>query len=246
MTTKNSLSQRKSRGLEAALLAILLIFVLTLAPGPADTQAAANIQPALLALALEQPDTAVRVIIQKSDADVDIEEDIARLGGHILHDLPFIHAVAVELPAGAVPKLAEVASVNWASLDRPLLTAQTTSGASTLRDEFNTASYSNNDGSESWSGDWIETHDNANPTYGDILIFEGELMIKDDDRAIQRSANLTDAATAVLRFDYRRYSFDNAERLCRPPNFYRRGSKLGRTRSFCRAGQRQRHANCQL
>ena len=120
MTTKNPTSQRKSIGLGAALLAVLLILVLTLAPAPADTQAAANVQPALLAMAAEQPDTAVRVIIQKSAAEANLEEAITRLGGSILHDLHFIQAVAAELPARAVPELAELASVNWVSLDGAL------------------------------------------------------------------------------------------------------------------------------
>ena len=66
MTTKNTTSKQRHIGLGATLLVVLLIFVLTLTPPPANTQAAANVQPELLAIAAEQPDTAVRVIIQKA------------------------------------------------------------------------------------------------------------------------------------------------------------------------------------
>jgi serine protease AprX len=79
-----------------------------------------------------------------------------------------------------------------------------------VRDEFNNASFGNNNGTENWASNWIESHDDGNPSYGDIEIRYGELMLKDDDRAIERAANLADAATAVLSFDYRRYSFDSS------------------------------------
>lgn len=102
-----------------------------------------------------------------------------------------------------------MASVNWVSIDRPFMSGQV--GLTTfVRDEFSQESYSNNNGLESWATNWTESNDDGNPGYGDIKITGSELMLKDDNRAIQRSANLYDAVTAALSFDYRRFSFDNA------------------------------------
>lgn len=77
-------SKQKSIGLGAVLIAVLLIFILTLAPP--DTPTTANIQPELLALAAEQPETAVRVIIQKSAADVNLTDAVTHLGGRIVQN----------------------------------------------------------------------------------------------------------------------------------------------------------------
>ena len=113
----NTTLRRKSRGLGAALLALLLILVLTLAPAPANTQAAANVQPALLAMAAEQPDTAMRVIIQQSENQANIADTISQLGGTVLKELNIINAIVVEMEAQAAVDLAQIASVNWVSLD---------------------------------------------------------------------------------------------------------------------------------
>ena len=117
MATKNTTSQRKSMGLGAALLAALLILVLTLAPVPVDTQAAANVQPALLAMAAEQPETQVRVIVQKINADADVSTLVAELGGEVVQDLSIINAQTVILSAGQIPKLGGSETVRWVSLD---------------------------------------------------------------------------------------------------------------------------------
>lgn len=117
MTAKNMTTKRKGRGLGAVVLAALLILVLTLASAPADTQAAANVQPALLALAAEQPDTQVRVIIQKSDSEADLAAAVTEMGGAIIKDLHIINAVVARIPASIVPQLAQSSGVRWVSLD---------------------------------------------------------------------------------------------------------------------------------
>lgn len=117
MTTKLTTSQRKSIGLGAAVLAIFLVLVLTLAPAPADTQAVTNVQPALLALAAEQPDTQVRVIIQKSDVAADVTGLVTRMGGTVIHELSIINAVAAEMAVETAVNLSLDPSVSWVSID---------------------------------------------------------------------------------------------------------------------------------
>ena len=66
-----------------------------------------------------------------------------------------------------------------------------------LRDEFNAVSYSNDDGSTSWQGDWIEGGDDNQPSGGDIRISSGSLYLKDDLNSIWRSVDLTGSSMAA-------------------------------------------------
>ena len=117
MPTTISTSKQKNIGLGAVLLAVLIIFVLTLASGTANTQTATKVQPALLAMAAEQPDTAVRVIIQKSDSTADVEYLVTDLEGTVIKDLHIINAIVAEMGAESAVDIAFDASVNWVSLD---------------------------------------------------------------------------------------------------------------------------------
>ncbi|MCP4428884.1 MAG: S8 family serine peptidase, partial [Chloroflexi bacterium] len=93
------------------------IFIFTLAPAPADTAVAANVQPALLAMAAEQPDAQTRVIIQKSDVEADVAGLVASMGGTVVHDLRLINAVAAEMTLETAVDLSFNANVSWVSLD---------------------------------------------------------------------------------------------------------------------------------
>ena len=83
----------------------------------------------------------------------------------------------------------------------------------TFRDNFSSVSYSNNDGTINFSGSWIETGDGGNPNNGRIIITGGELRFEDisrNNRTIQRSADLTGAAIAVLSLDWRTFGLDGS------------------------------------
>lgn len=79
----------------------------------------------------------------------------------------------------------------------------------TVRDNFTTIAYTNNDGTVSWAGNWTETNDDNNANAGQIRITGGELRIGDNGDAnpssIQREANLSAAGftSATLSFDFR-------------------------------------------
>ena len=78
-----------------------------------------------------------------------------------------------------------------------------------LRDQFDAVSYGNNDGTAVWSSGWIEGNDSGSPSNGNIRIEGGALHLDNQDGGslefITRSADLSDAATAVLTFDYAGY-----------------------------------------
>ncbi len=204
----NTTSQQKSRGAGVILLVLLLTLILTLASAPADTQAAANAQPALLTLAAEQPDMAVRVIIQKGDTASDIKTFINQSGGAVIKDLPLINGIVAEMKAETAVALAQDTGVRWVSLDAPVMRSQV--DTYTLRDNFNTAAYNNNDGSALWASDWAEYFDDGSPTGGYVKISDGTLRLSDDNMYLERAANLFGATSAALSFDYRIRSFDNS------------------------------------
>jgi len=76
----------------------------------------------------------------------------------------------------------------------------------TVRDNFTTGAYTNNDGLASWSTNWLETNDDSNAGAGLIQISGAQLRIRDDGNAnpstIAREANLTGWTDATLTFDF--------------------------------------------
>ncbi len=92
-------------------------------------------------------------------------------------------------------------------------------GQDTYLDNFNTVSYSNNNGSLNYSTNWVETNDNNNPNSGRIRITGNELRFEDistNNRRITRSADLSAHSSAVLTFDWQTSGLDgdsSGERL---------------------------------
>lgn len=76
-------------------------------------------------------------------------------------------------------------------------------GQRTYRDTFSNVSYSNQDGNNNFSSDWIEGREDNNPNGGAIRIVGNRLRFRDlDDRFIYRRAPLAGASSATLTFDY--------------------------------------------
>ncbi|WP_027395683.1 beta strand repeat-containing protein [Aquimarina latercula] len=89
----------------------------------------------------------------------------------------------------------------------------------TYRDNFSTVSYANNNGTQNWAGNWIETNDNNSPNNGFIRITGGDLRLDwlfVNAENIRRTANLTGASSATLSFDWETSGLDggvNGEEL---------------------------------
>ena len=85
-------------------------------------------------------------------------------------------------------------------------------GDPTVRDEFGSTSYSNNDGSTSWSDSWTETGDGSvSATSGYVKISSGSLQLSSTNRTLSRQVDLSGAASATLSFQYKRSSFDKSK-----------------------------------
>jgi hypothetical protein len=86
----------------------------------------------------------------------------------------------------------------------------------TVRDNFGTAAYTNNDGQMNWAGNWIETNDDNNAGAGQVRITGGELRIGDNGGAvstIEREANLSGFTTATLTFDLHTTGVDAGDQM---------------------------------
>ncbi len=80
-------------------------------------------------------------------------------------------------------------------------------GQVTYSDTFSSVSYGNNDGSNSFSGNWVETNETTSPSGGRILINSNQLRFRNlDNRSIARSLDLSAAVSATLTLDFNRTS----------------------------------------
>ncbi len=109
------------------------------------------------------------------------------------------------LPAGAV-YVADSCQVN-----APVTVSET------FGDQFSRRVYSNNDGSQTWTGDWVEAESNG-PTAGSIQIqFDNgvdetyTLRFSGGSQNIRRTANLSTYTSAALEFDYQRIGLEAGE-----------------------------------
>lgn len=95
-----------------------------------------------------------------------------------------------------------------------VLTAQ----AETVLDNFDSAVYTSNNGTQNWSTDWIELNEADGAAAGDVAITtdsgDTRLQIKSkgagSGEGVQREADLSGANAATLSFVYRRQALDNA------------------------------------
>jgi hypothetical protein len=77
----------------------------------------------------------------------------------------------------------------------------------TNADQFASASYSLNTGTNNWAGGWSESGETTSPTSGDIQISNGQLRLGDSDFGTDRiqreaSSSLANATSATLSFTY--------------------------------------------
>jgi hypothetical protein len=73
----------------------------------------------------------------------------------------------------------------------------------TVRDEFNTAAYTNNNGSTNWAAAWIESDSGGGgATGGSVLVTGGQLSLSDVPNSAAREVNLSGFNNATLTFNF--------------------------------------------
>ena len=101
--------------------------------------------------------------------------------GRILSEIPLIDSVTAMLTPSQTERLRKHPLVRAIFPDATVKVASATidtSATSTVADRFENVSYSNNDGSNRWSTDWIETGDDGQPRTGAVL---GHLPARRDE-----------------------------------------------------------------
>ncbi|MDH3871502.1 MAG: DUF4347 domain-containing protein, partial [Gammaproteobacteria bacterium] len=84
------------------------------------------------------------------------------------------------------------------------------SSPETVFDQFSSVSYSNNDGTASWTGNWIESGDDGSASSGDLRIEGGELFLF-TSVSITRPFDLSSASSGTLTFDYSGYAYSGTD-----------------------------------
>ncbi|MGD9613709.1 MAG: SdrD B-like domain-containing protein, partial [Kiritimatiellia bacterium] len=85
-----------------------------------------------------------------------------------------------------------------------VLRQATTTRTNNVRDEFGAVAYTNDNGTLTWSGNWLETGDDLSASSGDILVSGGLLSFSglDANDEIARWAVLSGNTNATLSFNY--------------------------------------------
>jgi serine protease AprX len=110
--------QRISSTLGIVVLFALLVALIPIVP---RLEAAPRAQPELIALAQEQPQATIGVIVQKNLNGSELERRVTELGGIVTLDLHIINAFAAQLTGQAALTLARMDGVRWVSLDAPTI-----------------------------------------------------------------------------------------------------------------------------
>jgi hypothetical protein len=84
---------------------------------------------------------------------------VTAAGGEVVSRLGVIDAVEATLTEAQFARVQDSAGVKQVTANAQV----TTQAAANVRDNFETGSFSNNDGSHRWWGDWVEANDNNSP-----------------------------------------------------------------------------------
>lgn len=147
------------------------------------------------------------VIVQGRDV-AELENAVRGVGGEITHRLPIIDAVGARLTVGQRERLAAIDGVDRLLTDRALRVANATW---TVRDDFGSPSFTNDDGSRSWEAGWVENDPKSGgsgPGAGVVQVTAGELRLDawhvSGEVSAAREVDLSGAVgSATLSFDYR-------------------------------------------
>ena len=79
-------------------------------------------------------------------------------------------------------------------------------------DQFNAIAYNGDDGTLSWTGDWLESGESDGPGAGIIMVVGDRLRVwgKNGGESLAREADLSSTTTATLTFNYQRDVVENA------------------------------------
>ena len=128
-------------------------------------------------------------------------EAVAAAGGRVVSRLNVIDAVEATLTDAQHARVLAAAGIKQITTN----TLVTTQAAASVRDNFDTGSFANNDGTHRWFGDWVEQGDDNNPHGGDVTIGwqdrgSGRLILQMDGAVYRRAATPSNSPNVTLKF----------------------------------------------
>ncbi len=162
------------------------------------------------------PDGLFFVIVSESDTNIPLGSGLSTSdyiltvtlssGDDLTNDFGFTPALKIAKSVSSSPLYYEGREVTFDLTVQNLISSLVASNdTATVLDRFNSYSYSNNDGTESWSGDWVES-ENDGPNSGSININNPAQRLVISSGSIYRDVDLTGANTAFLSFIHRTQS----------------------------------------
>jgi serine protease AprX len=138
---------------------------------------------------------------------------VTAAGGEVTSRLNIIDAVEARLTDAQHAAVLANAGVKQISLNALVAT----NAAASVRDNFETDSFANNDGTHRWYGNWIEQADDNNPNGGFVMLGWNDrggkrLILTGRGSAIyRRAATPSSSATVTLKFKSLRNSLESGE-----------------------------------
>jgi serine protease AprX len=155
---------------------------------------------------------AARSYIVEARSTADAAQYVKLVGGQVVSELGVINAVEATLTANQHRMLSKASGITQITENATV----TTQAAASVRDNFETGSFANNDGTHRWYGDWVEQNDENSPFGGKISIGwlekGGKRMIVGGNGAIhRRAATPASSATVTLKLKYQRVGLEAGE-----------------------------------
>jgi serine protease AprX len=137
---------------------------------------------------------------------------VAAAGGEVVSRLNVIDAVEAKLTDAQHARVLAAPGIKQITTN----TLVTTQAAANVRDNFDTGSLANNDGTHRWYGDWVEQGDDNSPHGGDVTIGwqdrgSGRLILQMDGAIYRRAATPSNSPNVTLKFKALRNGLEYGE-----------------------------------
>ena len=128
-------------------------------------------------------------------------EAVAGAGGQVVSRLNIIDAVEARLTDAQHARVLAATGIKQITTN----TLVSTQAAANVRDNFETGSFANNDGTHRWYGDWVEQGDDNSPWGGNAVIGwqdrgSGRLILQMNGTIYRRAATPSSSPNVTLKF----------------------------------------------
>ncbi len=154
----------------------------------------------------EAEQTPTSVIVQGDDLDT-VRAAVLEVGGEITHELGIINSVGANLTPAQLERLNRSGLVRIHE-NRSVESSSTEAADQSVLDQFNTVSWSGNNGTASWKAPWVEDDAaGSGPSAGNVRVLDGSLRLTERPNtgtrpSVSRSVDLSGATFATFSFDF--------------------------------------------